>query len=275
MKTFPPWAILSLAANACLLFLIVELVREPSQQRRILNLPLTIQARASTPTTKEIQPQPQTLPELGIRHQLTYEQWVKLLSQEAEVVAEKSPERLAILAGDSLSLWFPVDLLPPERIWLNQGISGETSEGLLRRLSVFDRTQPETILVMIGINDLIRGLTDAEILENQRRIIQDLQIVHPQAQIIVQSILPHRGMGATWEGRDRLLKISNQRIRLLNEQLRGIASETGATYLDLYPLFTDERGEMRTNLSTDGLHLSREGYLVWRAALQLYFHLEQ
>jgi lysophospholipase L1-like esterase len=146
-------------------------------------------------TTASVEPSNSTTqtvkPELGVRHKLTYQEWLDVLKREAEVAAGKSPENLTVLAGDSLSLWFPPELLPEDKNWLNQGISGETSNGLLKRLDLFDRTQPQTILVMIGINDLIRGISDEEILTNQRRIMRYLRRMHPQTQIVIQSILPH------------------------------------------------------------------------------------
>ena len=98
---------------------------------------------------------------------------------------------------------------------------------------------------MIGINDLIRGVKDEVILDNQRQIISYLRRTHPKAQIVVQSILPHGGEEATWEGRDKLLAIPNTRIRQLNQQLQNIASKKGVKYLDLYPLFTNQQGNLR------------------------------
>lgn len=205
--------------------------------------------------------------ELGPRHLLNYQQWVELLGREADVVARQQPKSLTILAGDSLSLWFPSEILPPERTWLNQGISGETSKGLLNRLALFDKTQPEMIFVMIGINDLIRGITDETLLANQQMIVRYLRRMHPRSKIVVQSILPHSAESVTWEGRDRLLAIPNPRIRKLNERLRAIAKEENVIFLDLYPLFADADGNLKTELSTDGLHLNPQGYLVWRNAL--------
>jgi lysophospholipase L1-like esterase len=211
---------------------------------------------------------------LGRRHKLNYQQWVDILKQEAKVAAQKRPQHLTILVGDSLSLWFPSELLPQHRNWLNQGISGETSTGLLKRLELFNSTQPETIFVMIGINDLIRGVSDKIILDNQLQIIRYLKKVHPQTQIVVQSILPHGGEETTWERREKLLAISNSRIRSLNQQLQAIAQKEGVKYLNLHPLFANEQGNLRFELSTDGLHLNSQGYLVWSSALQLYSQIE-
>ncbi|HLP88272.1 MAG TPA: SGNH/GDSL hydrolase family protein [Nostocaceae cyanobacterium] len=220
-------------------------------------------------TKAQPSPTTQTQPQLGTRHKLSYEQWLDILKQEAQAAAEKKPQNLTVLAGDSLSLWFPPELLPDNTNWLNQGISGETSSGLLKRLDLFDRTQPEKIFIMIGINDLIRGIDDQEILANQRRIMRYLRRTHPQAQIVVQSILPHGAETATWEGKDKLLAIPNSRISQLNEEIKKIAKRQGVKYLDLYPLFTNKQGNLHPNFTTDGLHLSPQGYLVWRTALQM------
>jgi lysophospholipase L1-like esterase len=210
-------------------------------------------------------------PELGPRHQFNYQQWLEVLQQEAKAAADKHPQHLTVLAGDSLSLWFPHNLLPEGKSWLNQGISGETSGGLLKRLNFFDQTQPETILVMIGINDLIHGLKDEEILNHQQEMIIYLKRTHPETQIIVQSILPHGGEETiTWEGRSKLLAIPNSRIHRLNNRLRRIANRQGVRYINLYPLFANSQGNLRQELTSDGLHLNPQGYLVWRTALQIY-----
>ena len=267
-KTIPNWAYLSLAANALLMLAVILLLKDYLS-------PIDFPISAST-AQQSLAPETPTLPSgLGPRHQLTYNQWMAIMKQEANAAAQNQPEHLIILAGDSLSMWFPPDLLPKDKTWLNQGISGETSEGLLKRLKLFERTQPETIFVLIGINDLIRGYDDDKILSNQRLIIQRLQRNHPEAQIVVQSILPHGGEKTTWEGRSRLLAIPNSRIQAINEKLAAIASEEGVQYLDLYPLFSNEQGNLRPELTTDGLHLSRQGYLVWQSALMLFEQLKK
>lgn len=268
LKNFPAWAFFSLAANGLLILAVsLLLLRERW-------LPASSQLINSTTQLRLVSQSPDPTPDLGPRHQLNYQQWLALLGREAAVAAKQQPKRLTILAGDSLSLWFPPELLPQERSWLNQGISGETSAGLLNRLELFDDTQPEVIFVMIGINDLIRGMKDETVLANQQQIIHYLRRVHPQAQVVVQSILPHGGKESSWQGREHLLAISNNRIREINRQLEAIARKEGASYLDLFPLFTDDQGNLQSNLSTDGLHLSQEGYLVWRSALLVFARLK-
>jgi lysophospholipase L1-like esterase len=192
------------------------------------------------------------------KRQLTYDDWKSLLALEARAIAQgQGSNHLSILVGDSLSMWFPREKLPTGKLWLNQGISGDTSSGVLRRLGAFSATRPDVIYVMAGINDLRKGASDDIILRNYRRIVRRLRDDHPKTEIIVQSILP-----------TRLAKLSNSRIRHINSQLTQIAKQEGANYLNIYSWFTDMEGNMRPELTTDGLHLSQEGYDVWRSALQ-------
>ncbi|KAB8332075.1 lipolytic protein G-D-S-L family [Scytonema tolypothrichoides VB-61278] len=189
--------------------------------------------------------------------QLTYEDWKSLLAMEAKAMTQSQGDhRLGILLGDSLSLWFPQEKLPLDRLWLNQGISGDTCGGVLKRMSVFSETRPDFIYIMVGINDLRKGTTDEIILHNHRQIVRKLRQTHPKTIIFLQSILP-----------TRLSAISNTRIRHLNDQLSLIARQEGVYYLNLYDWFADFQGNLRLELTTDGLHLNTQAYDVWRSAI--------
>jgi lysophospholipase L1-like esterase len=258
------WAFLSLFINGVLVVAVILLLYRQQKMAaffRDFTVPAGANLSLNSPTSQ---------PELGKRHQLSYKGWLNVLQKEADIVTQKPPQHLNILVGDSLSLWFPNELLPANQNWLNQGISGESSGGLLKRLNLFDKTQPKSIFVMIGINDLIRGVDDATVLENYRQILRYLRKTHPNSQINTQSILPHGGESATWEGKDKLLAIANSRIQKINQQLQAIALQEKVRYLDLYPLFATKEGNLRPDFTTDGLHLSRQGYLVWSSALQIY-----
>ncbi len=193
----------------------------------------------------------------GSKSKLSYQDWKGLLLLEARAMADgQGTNHLSIMVGDSLSMWFPKEKLPSGKLWLNQGISGDTSTGVLRRLSAFSKTRPDVIYVMAGINDLRQGASDETILRNHRRIVRRLREDHPLTQIIVQSILP-----------TRLPTVSNNRIRKINLSLGVIAKEEGANYLNIHNWFADSQGNLRQDLTTDGLHLSLNGYEVWQAAI--------
>ncbi|PZV15778.1 MAG: lysophospholipase [Leptolyngbya sp.] len=188
--------------------------------------------------------------------QPTYEQWRELMAREAAIAAKQPTQRLNVLLGDSLSLWFPSDRLPQSQTWLNQAISGDTTHGILSRLSDFAATRPHVIYLMAGINDLKQGATDNEILWNMRQIITQLRQTQPQATVIVQSVLPTRSVIA-----------SSDRITQLNHQLRALSIRNGAYFLDLSTQMADAAGNLRQDFTTDGLHLNAKGYATWQSIL--------
>lgn len=160
------------------------------------------------------------------------------------------------MLGDSLSLWFPSDRLPQSSVWLNQGISGETTHGVLVRSTDLATAHPSTIYVMAGVNDLKRGLRDSDILRNISQTLKQLRQRHPNAQIVLQSILPTRSA-----------QVPNDRIAQINAWLSVVAKRQGAYYLDIHSHFTARDGYLRSDLTTDGIHLSDRGYAVWQSAL--------
>ncbi|HEY9761114.1 MAG TPA: GDSL-type esterase/lipase family protein [Trichocoleus sp.] len=187
----------------------------------------------------------------------TYQQWQDLLAQEAQSIAMgQGNNQLAIIVGDSLSLWLPPEWLSRDRFWLNQSISGETSAQILRRLPNFAATRPNTIHVMAGVNDLKQGASDEAVVNNLRLIMQQLRQQHPQARIVMYSILP-----------TRLPRISSDRIRRVNQQVAVIAAQQGVDYLDLQSEFVDAQGNLDRALTTDGVHLNPQGYQLWHSAM--------
>ena len=270
---FSPWLFVSITLNVILAGLVGLGLRD----RPLFSL--------SSATANEAVPYEKTPPSQWIdnnqtedtsdfsnnpRHKWNYDQWVSQLEREANAVSSRAPDDLNILLGDSISLWFPHALLPSGTTWLNQGISGEGTVGLLRRLDLIAETDPDIIYLMIGINDLLRDVSDDTLLANQQQIIQDLQEMHPDTTIVVQTILPHAGDRSTWEGKDELLAISNERIQELNQQIERMAENADVEYLDLQPMFSDSDGNLRVDLTTDGLHLNDDGYRVWASALQMH-----
>ncbi|MDJ0706646.1 MAG: GDSL-type esterase/lipase family protein [Leptolyngbyaceae cyanobacterium MO_188.B28] len=272
IKTIPAWALLSLVMNG-LLFLTVLLVMQETSQVSEERSSVLPQANASV-LEPMLAADSRIIPQLGKHHRLNYQQWISLLRREAKALAARNPKHVTILLGDSITLWFPQELLPGRKTWLNQGISGQSSGGLLERLDLMDSLQPEAIYIMVGINDLVWGKQDAYLLNSYEGIILYLKQAHPQAKVVVQSILPHGAENSTWVGRDRLLVLPNSRIRAVNQELKAIADAYNVYFLDLYPLFANGDGNLRADLTTDGIHLNRAGYLVWRTAIALFDQVE-
>jgi lysophospholipase L1-like esterase len=186
-----------------------------------------------------------------------YGHWKSLLAREAAVMAQsQGRNRLTILVGDSLSLWLPTEQLPQDRFWLNQSISGETTSQVLARLHYFRGTRPTEIHIMAGINDLKNGASDGEVIRNIQQMLVHLRQQHPQARLVIYSILP-----------TRLGNLPSDRIRQINRYIAYVAAQQGADFADLQATFSDHHGLLRREFTTDGLHLSQQGYRAWQSAL--------
>ncbi|MBM4385879.1 MAG: hypothetical protein FJ091_21230 [Deltaproteobacteria bacterium] len=137
----------------------------------------------------------------------------------------------------------------------NRGIGGDTSTGVLARTDAIARAKPAKVFLLIGTNDLFVGAAPEEIAANVGEILGRIAGESAGTQLYVQSVLPR---AASYRAE----------VEALNARLERVASERGATWIDLYPVFLDpETGAIRTSLSNDELHLLGPGYALWRQAI--------
>ncbi|MDR1410336.1 MAG: GDSL-type esterase/lipase family protein [Oscillospiraceae bacterium] len=173
-----------------------------------------------------------------------------------------------VLCGDSLTeLWAIAGEKHYPQVGLkvyNRGISADTCIGLIRRLDVSALVlRPKILVLLIGINDFWRAnWTAGETLESQRIIIERLQREIPDCRIIVESLYPiHQKCRNPAEP-------FNGKVRAVNQELRKMVEKLGCEYLDIHPLLADEHGNMRRELSPDGLHINGRGYEIVRKAIE-------
>lgn len=168
-----------------------------------------------------------------------------------------------VLLGDSITEGFEVAKYFPGRRVLNRGIGadvigtnlpGDDPRGVLRRLdcSVFDCAATDVFL-MIGINDLNGGRTVDMMEPGYREILQTIKKRAPGVRVHVESLLPTRGNSAK----------HNAPVREFNGRLKRLADEFGYHFLDLHSRFTNAAGELKSEFTADGLHLTEPGYRVW------------
>ena len=163
-----------------------------------------------------------------------------------------------LLLGDSLIEYFDWQERFPRHICTNLGMAGESIGGLLARLrSTIDKyPDADMVFIMTGINNVAMG--DIEFSDLYRTILERLSSAYTGARIVINSLLP-----------TAVDFISSGSIMGINSSLKVLAKETGAEFLDIYPLFIDRKGDpIREYLLDDGVHLSAEGYAVWAVALE-------
>lgn len=165
-----------------------------------------------------------------------------------------------VFVGDSITAGFPLAEMLPEQNPANRGIGGDAIWGLLRRLneSIYE-LKPSKVFVMIGANDVfINKMTTPQFRSLYDYLFRDIRKNCPGAKIFVQSVLPVRGNIANIE----CAKL-NATVREINTQLMAVAKDQGLIYIDLFPSFCDEKGEMSVKFSDDGCHPNKAGYEIW------------
>lgn len=167
-----------------------------------------------------------------------------------------------MLIGDSITESFRTQELLPSRQIINRGIYGDNTSGVLERLeNELLKYKPDLVFLLIGTNDLALERTDSEILLNMCRIMNILNEKFPDVYPVWTSILPTRDI----ENRP------NERIDLLNSSIRRLSFEHNHRYFDLNKYFSDTTtGELISDFTIDGLHLSESGYKHWAGIFDSY-----
>jgi lysophospholipase L1-like esterase len=167
-----------------------------------------------------------------------------------------------ILLGDSITAGFPTDTLLKDFSVVNKGIAGDGTDEVLARLNrdVIELA-PSAVFLLIGINDMGRGVSNNTFLVNYERTILRITKNAPATKFFIESILPTRGID------NRPL----ERIQLLNVEIHKLAMKYGVKFLDIYPLFLNANGELAEEFSDDGLHLTLPAYEKWANYLRQVF----
>lgn len=149
---------------------------------------------------------------------------------------------------------------------VNRGISGDTTEGIADRLGSITRGKPAKIFLMAGVNDVSHDLTADSVATSVLALIERIHAESPNTKVYLQSLLPINNSF----GRYKRVFGKEQVIRDINTILEANAERVNATWINLYPLFTDADGNLRAELTNDGLHLLGPGYIIWRDKIKPY-----
>ena len=147
---------------------------------------------------------------------------------------------------------------------LNRGISSDITFGLLARIDEVIRHEPDTVFILIGINDIARQIPETIILQNMRRMIDSILKPLPNTEVVLQTVLPTNPAYPQFrnhQGRE-------EQILVVNEGLSQLAAEYQIPLIDLHHHFADDQGFMKDRFTDDGLHLNGEGYAHWNQLLR-------
>jgi len=149
----------------------------------------------------------------------------------------------------------------------NRGISGDTTEGVLFRLNEVTRSKPARVFLLIGINDLSRGVSKDTVFANISKIATRIRKDSPKTKVYIQSILPVNDSFGLFKGHTN----KTDEVIEVNAHLKEWCARENVGFIDLYSCFKSSDSEkMNPKFTNDGLHLLGDGYLLWAEIIKPY-----
>lgn len=197
-------------------------------------------------------------PELANYHQQKLKDYIS--------ANERDPKDAIVFTGDSIIEFFPLKkFLGRNQVILNRGIAGTDTNWLKDHLmEQVLLTEPSKLFILIGTNDLGMGYDVDHIIANISEMLSSIQIESFKTKVYLLSVLPVSEKTiyqATVKSR------CNKSIKALNQALENLHL---AEVIDVYPYLVDDNGHLADVYTTDGLHLSQEGYAVISEQLATY-----
>lgn len=197
-------------------------------------------------------------PELANYHQQKLKDYIS--------ANERDHKDAIVFTGDSIIEFFPLKkFLGRNQVILNRGIVGTDTNWLKDHLmEQVLLTEPSKLFILIGTNDLGMGYDVAHIIANISEMLSSIQIESFKTKVYLLSVLPVSEKTiyqATVKSR------CNKSIKALNQALENLHL---AEVIDVYPYLVDDNGHLADVYTTDGLHLSQEGYAVISEQLATY-----
>ena len=179
--------------------------------------------------------------------------------REANARLAPSDDRVVFMGNSITELWAPrFDSLFPGRPYVGRGISGQTTPQMLVRFRQdVIALKPKVVVILGGTNDIAgnTGPSTLEMIEDNLASMTELAMKNG-IRVVLVSVLP--AFDYPWK---RGLEPA-PKIIALNAWIKQYAAKAGAVYLDLHTPMADERGGMKANFSSDGVHPNAAGYAL-------------
>ena len=160
-----------------------------------------------------------------------------------------------VMLGDSITDEGQWDELLDNPLVQNRGISGDTTDGVLERLDSINKNIKQ-VFIMIGVNDIMRGVSEDIVFENYKKILKFFQ--DKNIEVVIQSTL--------YIGESRKQNF-NVKIEKLNQNLEEFAKSNKIVFINLNPIFAPQKTLLKS-FTKDDLHLNADAYKLWIETLK-------
>lgn len=151
------------------------------------------------------------------------------------------PGSIAIIGDSHIEAGPWEKLIGPD--FSNYGIGGDTTIGVINRL---DEIGGKRAVLLIGVNDILRGELAPEVATNIAIIVERLQ-----RPVLLISLIPVKGT----------LAKHNSTLKQLNALIRMNCNPQNCAFLDIWPAM-EVNGTLNPEFAEDDVHLNIEGYRI-------------
>lgn len=149
---------------------------------------------------------------------------------------------------------------------VNYGIGGQTTNECAARIDEIAKKNYSKVVMLCGINDIGRGLTNKKIVENYETMFAAFKAANPDIEIYIISVLPTTEVFYT--------NAQNKIVEFNADLLELTKKHDNVQYVDCYSLFIGDNGYCKPELVFDGLHPNLAGYSVIADILNPYLRDE-
>lgn len=148
---------------------------------------------------------------------------------------------------------------------VTSGYPGDNVEGMRMRVEQIGALKPSKVFLMCGINSL--GMSDNDFEAKYDLLVKDIKNASPRSELYIFNILPEC---------DGKLGKASQNIKIVkrNDFIKKYALCNNISLIDLYSLYADKDGTLFKDVTTDGVHLTPQGYDRWAKAIEPLMRFE-
>lgn len=172
---------------------------------------------------------------------------------------EGIPQNAVIWFGDSITEQGWWEMLSKEKNMVNRAIGGDNTYGMLHRLPLYLDASPRKIFIMAGINDISANYPVTDIVDNMSKMVDIIHEKAPACAIYIQSAVTPNNNILAYD----YIKNKQDKVRELNSRLEQLCKDKSVIWVDVAPLLHNEHGELRIDLTKDGIHFHPEAYVIW------------
>lgn len=186
---------------------------------------------------------------------------VKTVTNTKKIVIKENVDNNYLFLGDSITNRYNLDKYYKNTPVVNSGIGGNQTTDILddmnNRAYIYN---PTKVFLLIGTNDIAIDRTNEEIVNNIEKIIKGIKKNRQSCKIYLESIYPINSTDNEKINHGIVGPRTNKRIKEINSELEELSKKLNITYIDMYSELVDDNGNLKIEYTTEGLHLTDEGY---------------